>query len=45
VSVNKAVAATGEKRRFFELGTGGQTVAPAFVTPPVFAPARKLGVV
>jgi hypothetical protein len=43
--INKAVAATGEKRRFFELGTGDQTVALAFVRPAVFARARKLGLV
>ena len=42
--INKAVAATGEKKRFQTI-EAGQIVALVFVTPKTFARARRLGLI
>jgi hypothetical protein len=43
--MNKVAAALGEKKRFYQLDTGDQTVALAFVTPRTHARARQAGLV
>jgi len=43
--MNKVAAAVGDKKRFYQLETGDQTVALAFVTPRTYARARKAGLV
>ena len=43
--MNKVAATLGEKKRFYQLDTGDQTVALAFVTPRTHARARKAGLV